>query len=179
MTKKTGNVAVGIAKEKKSGELGGIVELSSGIRARLLPVSPSIISEAQSSVAVPEVPKWYNDDRGDYEDNPDHPDYLRAMKQYDADQNMAAIDAMVMFGLELVDGVPEDDAWLKKLKLRERMGFTKVKLADFDLEDEIDVEFLYKRYIAVGTSDLVMVMRSAGITEEDIASASESFQSNT
>jgi hypothetical protein len=177
-TKKSSRGAVSTAKRRRARVESGPITLSTGIEARLLPVSISLINEAQAAIPDPEVPMWHNESKDTYEPNPNHPQYKRDLEQVEADRNVAAIDAMVMFGVELVDGMPEDDGWLKKLKLRQRVGLSTVDLGDFDLKDEIDLEYLYKKYVAVATPDVAKLMKASGVSEEDIAEAARSFRDN-
>ena len=77
-----------------------------------------------------------------------------------------------MFGIELVDDIP-DNGWDKKLKYLERLGH--LDLTEFDFKDELDRDFLYKRYIAVGSDDLVKIARMGGLQPEDLDAADASF----
>lgn len=164
--------AVTVAKGKK-GE-GGEHMLSTGVRARLLPVSQSIIQDALALVEEPRVPTWKNPEKdGREEENPADPDYLKAMAEYHRELTFVTFDVMAMFGVELADGVPEDDAWLKRLKLAHKMG--RLDLSKFDLEDEIDQEFLYKRYVALGNEDFVAISRRSGISGREVEQALDRF----
>jgi len=166
------------AAKKRRGRRSSSGVLSTGINAKLLPVSITVINEAQAAVPNPEVPKWFNEAKDEWEDNPNHPDYERALKQLETDRNVAAIDAMVLFGVELTDGVPEDDKWLAKIRLAVRQNLLTVELGEYDLTDELDREFIYKKYVAVAAPDTRELMEASGISEEDIAEASRSFPDN-
>ena len=177
MTTKSGAVIVAKKLAARSG-VNAPFALSTGVEARFTPVSISIITEAQSAIPDPPVPIWHNESKGTDEPNPNHPDYLKALERIDSERNLAAIDAMVMFGVELVNGVPEDGKWLKTLKLRQKMGLSNVDLSIFDLEDEIELEFLYKKYFAVAAADIAGLMKMSGVKEEDIEEAMKSFPDN-
>ena len=180
MAEKINKAVVGVAKRRSqiTNEVEDELTLSTGYRARLLPVSISIINEAQAAIPDPPVPMWYNESKGVEEPNPDHPDYAAAIERTEQERNLAAIDAIIMFGVELVDGLPENDDWLKKMRLRSKMGLTKVDLSQYDLKDPIEIQYIFKKYIAVGTRDIVTLMKFAGVTEDSISEASRSFRSD-
>jgi len=165
--------AVTVAK-KRSSEEDGIVTLSTGVRARLHTVSQAIIQDAVALLQQPHPPMWYNPEKEREEPNPVDPDYLAALNRYEAKQYQITFNTFAMFGVELVDGIPEDDGWLKKLMLLDRVGT--IDLSKFDLEHPIDLEYLYKRYIAMGNEDYILVSVKSGISQEEIRRAADSFQ---
>lgn len=174
---KIDKAVVGAAKRRENKESDEHT-LSTGVLVRFVPVSMTLLSETQSAIPDPDVPMWENVDKGTVEPNPDHPDYLKALRKAEGDRNRAALDTMIMFGVELVNGVPDSD-WLSKLKLARRVGLTTVDVDSFDLESDIELEYLYKRYVAVTTKDMVDVMRHcSGVSEEDVEEAVSSFQSD-
>ena len=79
--------------------------------------------------------------------------------------------------MELVDPLPEGDGWLKRLKLLERRGG--LDLSGYDLDDEIDREFLYKKFVAVGSEDLAEIGKLSGISREAVRAAEDSFPGDT
>jgi len=174
---KTENPTVAVAKKRRANEDQAKTHiLSTGVEVRLRPVSAALISEVTSSIKYPKVPKVFNEDKGRDEENPVHPDYLAAKQDVDNERGMAAMDAMAMFGVELIDGVPEDDRWLRNLKLLEKRG--RLDFSGLDLTDEVDLEYLYKKHIAVSGADYALLGRLSGLTEEAISAAAESFRSN-
>jgi hypothetical protein len=169
--------AVTVAKDKRRREEGEPLSvLSTGIKARLIPVAATLVQDVASRVKDPDVPMWHNPDKDREEPNPNDPKYLRDLADAGEKRGLAAVDAMVMFGVELEDGYPdpETDPWLRKLKFMERRGH--ISLDDFDLEDELDLEFVYKRYIAVSSIDLVAIGTMSGIQPEEAAAAARMFQ---
>jgi hypothetical protein len=169
MSKK--NPAVTVAKEQVSSEREQV--LSTGYAVRVVPISASLIMEVQNRIPYPPVPIIHDEEKGQTYENPNHPDYIRRCEETDSARTMAAMDAIMMFGVELVDGVPGDDVWLKKLKVMDRSG--NIGLSEFDLKDEIDREFLFKKFIAVSTQDFGMIQSMVGVTEEGVESAEDSF----
>ena len=76
------NEAVTVAKGEKAKQADdGALTLSTGVKARLKPVSQSIIQDAVALCKEPRVPMWANPDKdGREEPNPLHPDYLEAVE---------------------------------------------------------------------------------------------------
>ena len=167
----TDKPVVAVAKERRGdADEGGIVTLSSSVRVRLMPVAPSLIDEAMARVLDPEVPIWIDPEKDRELPNPNDPAYLRACTAAVNARARASTDALIMFGIELEEGVPEDDAWLKKLQ---KLGH------DIDPKDPIDVEFAYKKYIAVQLKDYPLLGRRSGIRGEDVDAQADSFQGDS
>lgn len=149
------------------------VTLSTGYLVILKPVAASLIDEAVAGVKSPTIPTWFNEAKGRDEENPQDPAYLQRVEDYDRQRGLAAIDAMVMFGVELVDGVPDDD-WIKKLKFLEKHG--RLDLKAYNLKDDFEAEFLFKRYVAMSAEDLAVLSQISGVNQEDVAEAIKSFR---
>jgi hypothetical protein len=163
------------AAESVSGPTDDIVTLSTGIRVRLKPVAPSLIADISGSVEYPSVP-LFTDESGREMENPMHPDYIRDIDAADAKRASLVMEAMVMFAFELVDGLPEDETWLRKIEILSRRGGA--DLTGLDVDNPLDQEFLYKKYIAVGQEDIRLAGTVTGIRSEDVEAASDSFPSN-
>lgn len=176
MSENKQNPVVATAKEVRRGDQGESIVLSTGVRARLAAVGASLIEDAASRVDYPPVPTFYNEDKGREEENPNDPAYLKACADIDRQRARAANEAMVMFGVDLVDPIDFDGAWIKRLKWLEKRG--RIELSEFDMDDEMDLEFLYKRYIAVGARDIVMLGKAIGMGRADLETALASFQDN-
>jgi len=160
-----------------------IIELAVGGRARLYPVSASLIDEVTSHVKDPEIPMWNNPDRptdkhpeGRPEPNPNDPVYLDRLEDARRMRGIAAMDAMVMFGTDLIDGMPEDDSWIRKLKFMEKHD--RLSLDGYDLDDPVDQEFLYKRYVAIDGNIIIKISEISGISGEELTRAENSFPSD-
>lgn len=176
MSKQDTAPVVEVAKERLQSNSGSerIVELPYGVRAKLIPVPASLIDEVTNRIKEPDVPMWRNEDKGRDEPNPDDPTYIKEVAESNRERGLAALDAMAMFGLELIDGLPEDETWIKKLKYMERRSL--VDLSSYDLNDEMDKEFLFKRFIAADTATLNKVSKLSGITPEEVSDAERSFR---
>jgi len=154
------------------------VQLSTGVWALLQPVTAAIISEAQSEIKDPKPPMVWIEEKEREEENPNDPSYVKALEKADEQRVLAAMDAMIMMGIDLCDEdgnlvEVEDGPWLKKLRLMAKRGM--INLGDYDLDDEVERDFLYKRYIAVGVQDIALISSASGLTEEDIAKAERTF----
>lgn len=174
------NEAIVTLAKEHDGERNSLVVLASGVRARLMPVAAGMIEEAQSSIKPPTVPKWFNPDKDREEDNPNDPVYVQALRDTEVKQHQAALDAMIMFGVVLVDedgneiGVPELGQWATRLRWMEKRG--QIDLSGLDLEDPMDREFVYKKYIAVSPQDIISVSRRSGFGEREIQKALDNFR---
>lgn len=161
--------AVEAAQEQRTQiETGGVRVLSTGIRVRLKSVSASLIDEVRARIKDPDVPTVYDSEKDRELRNPNDPAYLRALEEADELRGRAATDAMIMFGVELVDPVPEDDEWIGRLAL---IGI------EVDASNKFAREFAYKKYIVVGTPDLPSVFTaSSPVTGEGVAKAMAGFR---
>lgn len=178
------SAVVALAKNQaKQAKQGTPIELSTGLGyAVFKPVSTVLITESLATVKDPPVPVWLNEEKGREEENPNHPDYLKALEEAAIKRSNRVIDAIVMFGVTMTDedgnpvDLPEDASWLRKLQFLSKRGG--VDLEGFDLKDDFDLDFLYKRYVALGQSELAIMTRMSGISEEDITRAEDSFPGN-
>jgi hypothetical protein len=136
--------------------------LDSGVRVRIHSVAPSLVNEVMLRIPQPEVPMVWSDRQGKEIPNPLAPSYISAIERYELERGKAALDAAVMFGFELVDGLPEDGRWIKKLKM---LGI------EFDESDPDECEFYYKKLIAMSTQDLRELQSMLGVTAEGIEKA--------
>ena len=169
--------AVEVAKEQLKEEVvEEVITLSTGVRAIFIPVAASLIQQVQAKIKDPDVPMETVEGKGDRKyPNPGNPEYIRKVEEADSERALAAVDAMIMFGVELVDPIP-DNGWDTKLKYLEKRGL--LDLSEFDLQDEMDREFLFKRLIAVASADLIKISIKAGVNAEEVAAAAASFPGN-
>jgi len=157
-------------------EQGGdinVVTLSTGVRVRLNPVSSSLVEDMKNAIKMPPVPVVWIESKEREEENPNDPAYIDAVREVESKRASAVFDALCMFGVELEDGLPEDTAWIKKLKVLERRNA--LNLSGFDLNDDFDLEFLYKRYVAVAGADLTIVGSLHGMRPLEVARARATF----
>lgn len=150
-----------------------VVILSTGVRVRLNPVSSSLVEDMKNAIKMPPVPMVWIEAKEREEENPNDPAYIDAVREVESKRASAVLDALVMFGVELEDGLPEDAVWVKKLKVLERRNA--LDLSGFDLDDNFDLEFLYKRYVAVAGADLAIVGSLHGMRPLEVARARATF----
>jgi hypothetical protein len=150
-----------------------IITLSTGVRVRLNPVSSSLVEDMKNVIKMPPVPVVWIEAKEREEENPNDPAYIDAVREVESKRASAVLDALCMFGVELEEGLPEDTVWIKKLRVLERR--TALDLSDFDLEDDFDLEFLYKRYVAVAGADLAIVGGLHGMRPLEVARARATF----
>lgn len=154
-----------------------IVEVE-GVRIKVRPVSALLIQEVTSRIKDPHPPVQPNPDKDNrLEENPFDPAYLDALKDAQTQRSLATSDTMVMFGLELMDGLPQDETWLKKLKWLEKTG--RLDLSNLNFDDPFEKDFAFKKFIAATNPTIMEVTRASGVTQSDIDSATDSFQRNT
>jgi hypothetical protein len=151
------------------------VMLSTGVRARIRPVSATMLDEISSSVPEPAVPKQFIEAKGRDEYNPLDPAYQQEVKRSQHLRGMKTTEALIMFGIELVDPLPDPDTWLPKLRYLEKRGT--LDLSRFNLEDPFELELVFKLYLAVASPDLMYVSMASGLTEKEVAEAVTSFPS--
>jgi hypothetical protein len=167
------NPAVELAKEKAgSPDESRIITLTCGLKAKIIPVASSVIGIVSASVPDPEVPTQEIDGRK--VENPMHPAYEQALERAEETRVERVNDALINLGLELIDEIPPDEEWMPKLNLMVKMGY--LSLDDFDLADPIEREFVFKRYIAVSSTDLMAVGIAARVRSEDIGRLVDSFR---
>lgn len=179
MGSNSSNPAVDLAKKLAAGS-DGITTLPNGVKVRINPVGAALISDVTSQIKDPEVPLWANYEKPDadgkprMEPNPDDPHYQALLAEANQTRAIAMIDTLVMFGVELVDGVPDDDGWIRKLRFMEKRKM--LDLSSYDLQDEFDREFLYKRYVIVDNNVVEAITNASGLTQEDIKHAEDQFR---
>jgi hypothetical protein len=143
------------------------------IRVKAIPVA--IISDVSNRIPDPEIPIWNNPEYDNRpEQNPHDPAYLSAKEEVDRKRGEAMIDATVMFGIDLPDGVPPTEKWLPKLKFLEKRG--QVDLSGYDLSDDLEKEFVFKKYIIASIALINYIQNMSSVTPEDIGSAGRPFR---
>jgi len=152
------------------------VTLSNGIVLALKPVPAMVIRAAVNRIPEPKVPKVYIQDKDREEENPDDPDYQRALAQHTEDTSMAAFEAVLLLGTSVVSVPanmerPEGNEWLSKLVT---LGIG----PDGDNPDERYLAWL--QYYALTTARDIAALTAAGrdlagVREEAVAQAVTSF----
>jgi len=172
MAEKAQNPAVAVAKRDQADGVREVV-LSTGHRARLTPVATSLLETVRSQVKDPDVPMWLNESKEREEPNPVDPTYLQQRAEAGSRRSAAIMDALMLFGVELLDGLPEDDDWLDKLRLMQRLGT--LDLSDLDLDDQLDRRFAYLKFVAIAAADYWLLSELSGVTPQGVAEQAAMF----
>jgi len=142
---------------------------------KAIPVA--IISDVTNRIPEPTIPVWHNPEYDRDEQNPNDPAYIRAKEEVDRKRGEAMIDATVMFGIELPEGVPPTEKWLPKLKFMEKRG--QIDLASYDLGDQLELEFVFKRYVIANIALINYIQNMSSVTPDDIGRAGRPFRRPT
>lgn len=173
---------VGAALSTAKDDRSDIYTLSTGVRVRLRSVSTMLTRAAMQQIKDPPIPIVVDEQQGREYENPNDPVYLEKLTQASLERGYARLNTIILWGVELVDGLPPDSDWLDKLRLMDKHGL--VDLSDFDFNDPIDKEFAYKKFIVIGdavdedggNADLTVILNRGSVSEEAIEQASDTFQ---
>lgn len=145
-----------------------------GFQFTIKAIPIAIITDTTNRIPDPEIPIWHNQEYDRDEQNPNDPAYLKAKGEVDTKRGEALIDATIMFGISLPDGVPPTDKWLPRLRFLEKRG--QIDLSNFDLDDPLELEFVFKRYIIANVSLINYIQEMSSVTPDDIGKAGRPFR---
>lgn len=174
--------AIDAVKRTASGGAPDKVTLKSGITLKCRGVPPYVQRAVLAGITVPEIPKVRNKEQDRDEENPNDPEYAKAVAAYDLRVAEAGDNLYLLSGTRpssIPDGVhkPEDDAWIEDLEAN------LVAIGEpVTIEREKErLRYLHwvKYYALASSAELILVIatvaRLSGVTEEDVASAAEGF----
>lgn len=152
--------------------------LSNGVVLKVKSMPPMLLNAAANTIPVPPVPKFFNDEKGREEENPNHPDYLAALEARNATVAISTMNLVFAASTE-IDHVPdnmmrpEDDGWIK---IAHMAGF------NFDPEDKIERYLAWLKSYALATiQDLSEAQRIplelSGVSEQEVGEAIQNFPS--
>lgn len=150
-----------------------VYALDDGTLVKLMAVPAAIIDDVMSRIQNPPIPMWHNNDYDREEPNPSDPQYLIAVAEAERKRTSALIDTVIMFGATLVDGMPESDAWLEKLKMLEARNY--ISLAGYNLEDSIEKEFVYKRF-SMPMWMISRIQEISALSQEEVVKSKRLFR---
>lgn len=78
---------------------------------------------------------------------------------------VAILDTMALLGFEVIE-MPASDDWKRRLQIYERLGH--VDLTDYDQENDVDMQYLFIRYIFIAPDDIKAIGGAAGMDKTDI-----------
>lgn len=148
--------------------------LSSGVKALVKAVPTYMVDKMTAAIKDPPIPKQFIEAKGREEENPFDPTYLKAVDNANSERGRVAMEAMIMYGVELVDGIPPLEEWLPKLQWMAKRS--ELDLDEYDLDDPLDLEFVYKAFVAVGGVDLMRVTIKSGMQNEEVELAMRGFR---
>ena len=161
-------MVVNVAKEVNNDSAKREFISSTGVKIKIMAVAPGLIQKVLGQIKDPVIPMWMNPDKEREEPNPHDPNYQQALQEVTEKRAEASMNTMIMFGVQLVDPLPENKLWLKQLKY--------VGVTDIDEDDPFELEFAYKKYIATGSADFQKISRLAGVTQEAIEQQLKNFR---
>ena len=155
------------------------ITVSTGIvfKAKAVPLNAFDIVRRKCNEVKPKVPVKYMPEKDRDEQNPNDPEYLDALSEWDSNYAEAILDMVFAVGITVVsipDGMynADDKEWAE----------TFVALG-FDIPDGGQGRFLkwMKLYAAVTVDDMIQLQgacsRMTGVPEKDVADAAAAFRS--
>jgi hypothetical protein len=151
-----------------------------GVKLKIRAVPSLVVLAIQKQCNEPAVPIFRNEEKQRDEENPNDPNYIRAVKDYNEKVGELTTQAYLANGIEVVEPLPDgiysldDDKWAEGLKL-----------VGLDIPDEgIARKVAYLRWYLIpdeDVADIIGKIAVAGgvVSEEQIAKAAESFRDNT
>jgi len=128
----------------------------------------------------PKVPIWENPDKGRKEENPNDPDYIKAITEYNNKTNLALLDAAIVLCTEIKsipEGFekPEDQTWFEDLVIIgitiEQLGAKKKRYLAW-----------VKYHAAPMDEDIVLInkeiARLNGVSEGDVTAVMAAYKSS-
>ena len=82
---------------------------------------------------------------------------------------------MVLFGMELLDPIPDDNGWLGKCRFAKLITDEEYKEA-VSSDGKYMREMLFKTYVVSDVSVISQISNMSGVTQEMIAQARDTFQ---
>lgn len=154
------------------------VELKNGVRLKLRAVPPLLVRKAVSKIVRPVPPRVLIEDKGREEENPNDPDYQKALEEYGQKTFDAGANVMLALGVKVLsvpEGLcqPKDDQWVQELAAA---GF------EPDVSTDPARRLSWISYYAITSEEDVIrivlgVSRLTGVGESEVAAAMESFRS--
>lgn len=160
--------------------------LSNGQKVRIKPVAPMLVSAIQKPLDASR-PKRPMVDTGAGKIETETPDYLEDLREWTERKTQVALGAMVLFGFELLDendkpmaAPPENwDETLQIVGVDWQEVAKDYGFANIDKKYARKVEAaMYMMLVCMDANDLRLVQKVAGVTDEEIAAAAESFPGN-
>lgn len=113
------------ALEEESKPKSNVVTLSSGVVLLCKQANPLVMIKVMSRFPRPKPPVWKNPTMGREMENPDDPDYIERVKNWEMENSNATLNVLIALGTELKSvpkgfPKPDDDSWIQEY---ETLGF--------------------------------------------------------
>ena len=141
---------------------------------RVKPIPAAIITDVTNRIPDPPIPMWYNKEMERNEANPNDPEYARSKSEVERKRGEAMIDATILFGIELVNGIPPKEEWLPRLQFMVKRG--QLDLSTYDLDDPLEIEYVFKRYVIGNIALITHIQQLSSVMPEDIGKAAAPFR---
>lgn len=144
----------------------------------VLAVPYTMVEQLRLTIPDPKVPVILNKSKGTKMENPQDPDYIKAMSEVEGLREAKVRDAAIAFGCRIISPKVEEGAdwigakynipplgeWLPQIEDMENLTGIDV-IADYDLENDRDVKILFIKCIVLASPvDLgVVLKRSIGL----------------
>jgi flagella basal body P-ring formation protein FlgA len=127
-----------------------------------------------------------NDKKGRMEDNPNDPEYAKALAEYQTQSNLALLDAAILLCTDIEsipEGIdkPEDSNWSDNLWLA---GINVDQLGIAEGSKKRQRYLAWVKFYAAANDDDIIVMnreisRANGVSEGDVTAAMAAYKSNS
>ena len=155
----------------------GKITLSTGVVLKIIDVPLYAFDAVRQRMTSerPKVPTGYIEAKDRDEPNPNDPDYIAAIEDYDAKVNGKLVDMVITLGTE-VESIPSEFPEAKDKTWADKITRAGILVPD----EEHERSLVWMKLCAMRTgqdlqSVLFACLRNAGVTEEDVAVATASF----
>jgi hypothetical protein len=151
---------------------------TTGYEIKIRNVPHLVMEKAANKIPVPVVPTYFNESKKEIQENPNDPEYIEALQNYEDLRQQAMFDAMISFGVQTGAKPPHKNTLKKELKeMDEAIGGG--LLDGYNLDSDRDLDILWKRYYVLGAAvDLMSVQKYAVVQWEAVRKALESFRTS-
>jgi hypothetical protein len=153
------------------------VTLPNGVKLKLSKSPPFALQQAVANLDPPKIPIWKSP-KGRDEENPNDPDYVKALLHYQGQTGQAALNALLLFGVEVIF-VPKGMQRIEDTTWSEELAFLDMPVPD-DPESRVR-KLMWLKVVAIDTEEFLEEVSNKlfalqGLSEEDIAAAIDTFR---
>lgn len=100
-------IAVVKAVKDEGDQESNLIPLSSGVVLERIPVPRAMLMDIWRKYKEPEIPTFFNEDKQRNEENPNDPDYIKALEDFNVQVTFAMLDIGIVFGTK-IHSLPKD-----------------------------------------------------------------------